>query len=169
MGRTMPVIHLAYVAHRTPGRLRIVIPSRRDDAAFFGQLEDRLLACSGIERARSNPAAACVVIHHRASFHWNDLQLPNSGLAVISPARTDRCSADPDEQRGTKRAAARSSLPAVTNIDLAGMIVQAAGVALSRRPLAALAHLLGEAVLKWIISSILAPKMKPAGCAVLQR
>jgi len=52
----------AYVIHALPGRVRVKIPSKRGDAAYFARLEAELIRCEGVASARSNQRAASVLI-----------------------------------------------------------------------------------------------------------
>lgn len=54
----------AHIAHSTPGRVRIVIPSKRHCASFFARMERHVLSADGVQSVRSSPAAASIVIHH---------------------------------------------------------------------------------------------------------
>jgi hypothetical protein len=54
----------AYVVHHTPGRVRLRIPSRRDDVAFFQDIETRLSQCTSVQQVRSNPATAGVLVRY---------------------------------------------------------------------------------------------------------
>ena len=51
----------AYVFHRARGRLRLRIPQRRGDAAFFAGLEERLRSAPGIIGVSVNPVTASVL------------------------------------------------------------------------------------------------------------
>lgn len=63
----MPVPARARVAHRLPGRVRLKIPERRGDAAFFAELGQVLADCPLVEAVRPSPAMASLVVHHRGS------------------------------------------------------------------------------------------------------
>lgn len=54
----------AHIAHRIPGRIRIVIPAQRHCAQFFAWMERQVLSANGVRNVRSRPAAASIVIHH---------------------------------------------------------------------------------------------------------
>lgn len=53
-----------YVSHRVPGRIRIRIPERRADAAYFADLARRLPELAGVAEIQCNPATASVLIGH---------------------------------------------------------------------------------------------------------
>ena len=51
------------VCHLTTGRLRVKIPEKRRDEAFFKTLEQRLVSWDSIERVGVNPLTASVLVH----------------------------------------------------------------------------------------------------------
>ncbi|MCG6896823.1 MAG: hypothetical protein LJE61_02705 [Thiocapsa sp.] len=53
---------LAHAVHRTRGRLRLRIPARRHDQAFFDRLTQRLCNVPGVLRSTANPETAGVLI-----------------------------------------------------------------------------------------------------------
>jgi hypothetical protein len=54
----------ALIEHQMPGRLRLRIPSRRGDAAFFAAAEDRLRGAPGLRQVRANPWTGGVLVLH---------------------------------------------------------------------------------------------------------
>lgn len=52
----------ASISHRTAGRLRIRIPSRRGEEAYFRQVSRQLARCPGIERIEANPVTASLLV-----------------------------------------------------------------------------------------------------------
>lgn len=58
----------ATVAHQIPGRIRVLIPSHRGDAAFFDQLSEHFNRIEGVRRARGNPIAATFVVEYDGSL-----------------------------------------------------------------------------------------------------
>jgi len=54
----------AYISHRTEGRLRLRVPDRRRDVAFFDGLRKGLAACPGIGKIDVNPLTTGVLITH---------------------------------------------------------------------------------------------------------
>ncbi len=52
----------AWVVHRTPGRLRLKIPSKKGDACYFGSLRERFSSLPGIVRTEANPATASFLL-----------------------------------------------------------------------------------------------------------
>jgi len=59
----MPDLPQAHVCHAMPNRLRLRIPERRHDAAFFDAVRSRLSEWDSVERVTVNPTAGSVVIH----------------------------------------------------------------------------------------------------------
>lgn len=55
----------ARVVHRTPGRLRLRIPSRLKDHAYFEHVCQTLAESSAVSEVVANPATASVLILHR--------------------------------------------------------------------------------------------------------
>ena len=51
------------VCHLTTARLRVKIPAKRRDEAFFKLLEQRLASWDSIERVEVNPLTASVLVH----------------------------------------------------------------------------------------------------------
>jgi hypothetical protein len=54
----------AYVEHELPGRIRVRIPSRRDDVTFFQAAMERLYGCAEITAFAANPRTASILIQH---------------------------------------------------------------------------------------------------------
>jgi hypothetical protein len=54
----------AYAVHQSPGRMRLRIPERKRDAAFFLAVGERLAGLEGIEQLRVNPMTGGVLIAH---------------------------------------------------------------------------------------------------------
>jgi len=59
----MPELPAARISHFTEHRLRIRIPEKRRDNAFFDIVADRLRAWDSVERVETNPLTASVLIH----------------------------------------------------------------------------------------------------------
>jgi Heavy metal associated domain 2 len=93
----MPSLPAARITHLTTGRLRIKIPEKRRDAAFFNAVADHLAAWESIDRVETNPLTAGVLIH------FSDLQR----LLVEAAAKNDLFGIDFD-------ALTQSSDPLVT-------------------------------------------------------
>jgi hypothetical protein len=60
-----PVLPEAFVTHQTPHRLRVKIPSKKGDAAFFGGLKELLSGYPGIDQVQVNPVTGSILLLHR--------------------------------------------------------------------------------------------------------
>jgi hypothetical protein len=58
------MIPVAYISHRTPNRLRIRIPSKKGDVAYFNNLKSNLSCYQGIEKAEINPTVGSILFIH---------------------------------------------------------------------------------------------------------
>lgn len=54
----------AQLTHRIAGRLRIKLPARRRDAAFFSDLSRRLAQCDGVTDVHASPLTGSILIRH---------------------------------------------------------------------------------------------------------
>jgi len=65
---------MATIAHRMPGRIRLSIPARRGDDAFFSELADRFSELPDVQRARPNARAGSILLEHtgdaQAILQW---------------------------------------------------------------------------------------------------
>ena len=59
----MPSVPAARISHFTPRRLRIRVPEKRRDRAFFDTVAERLATWESLERVETNPLTASVLIH----------------------------------------------------------------------------------------------------------
>jgi hypothetical protein len=59
----MPSLPAARITHFTPRRLRIKVPEKRRDRAFFDTVAERLATWESLERVETNPLTASVLIH----------------------------------------------------------------------------------------------------------
>ena len=59
----MPSLPAARISHFTARRLRIKIPEKRRDNAFFDTVADRLGTWESVERVETNPLTASVLVH----------------------------------------------------------------------------------------------------------
>jgi hypothetical protein len=50
--------------HRTPGRVRISIPARKGDSAYFAHVQESLARCPLVTAARANPVTGSVLVTH---------------------------------------------------------------------------------------------------------
>jgi hypothetical protein len=59
----MPSPPAARVTHFTTRRLRIRVPEKRRDAAFFSLVADRLAAWDSVERVETNPLTGSILVY----------------------------------------------------------------------------------------------------------
>ena len=76
----------ALIAHHTPGRVRLEVPSRRGDQAFFADLSERVAGGHGASRVRANPLTASVVVEYAGQFDALLSVLRDAELAVAATA-----------------------------------------------------------------------------------
>lgn len=82
----------AHVAHQSPGRIRLQVPSRRGDLAFFNALSAQLAQSEQVSKARANPAAASLVVEYAgpvepllADIRQAELELTQTPAAAVTP------------------------------------------------------------------------------------
>ncbi len=59
---------LAYVCHRCPGRARLKVAVRRNDAAWFEELSARIAEAPQVIAVKSNALTASLLIFHRGAL-----------------------------------------------------------------------------------------------------
>jgi hypothetical protein len=59
----MPSLPTARISHFTARRVRIKIPEKRRDGAYFSAVADRLAAWESVEQVEANPLTAGILIH----------------------------------------------------------------------------------------------------------
>ncbi|MEM5435971.1 hypothetical protein [Paraburkholderia diazotrophica] len=59
----------AHISHMLAGRVRLKIPARRHDAAFFAEVVRRLAQCDGVIEARASPLTAGLLIMHATELN----------------------------------------------------------------------------------------------------
>jgi hypothetical protein len=57
----------AYLVHRTPGRLRLKIPSRKGDISYFASLGKQLSGLDGVDKVMVNPLTGSALFIHNAN------------------------------------------------------------------------------------------------------
>lgn len=79
----------AYIAHHTPGRVRIEIPARRGDNAFFAALSKQLAQSEQVLDARVNAAAASLVLQYAGQLDdvLDEFRQTALGLPEAAPQR----------------------------------------------------------------------------------
>lgn len=60
----MSTLPTAYIKHRMPGRVRLKIPAKRGDEAYFEALAETLAGCDQIRQLQLNPPTASLLIQH---------------------------------------------------------------------------------------------------------
>lgn len=58
----------AYVTHRSFRRIRIKVPSKRGDEAYFTQASRSFKGCEGIETININPVTGSILFTHTGDF-----------------------------------------------------------------------------------------------------
>ena len=76
----------ARIAHQTVGRIRLEVPSRRGDHAFFTSLADQLAQSGQVARARGNARAASVVVEYSGPLEVLLAQCKACALQLTGPA-----------------------------------------------------------------------------------
>jgi hypothetical protein len=54
----------AEIAHTMPGRARLRIPTKRDDAVFFASVATGLSTIAGVSKVRTRPLTGSILIHY---------------------------------------------------------------------------------------------------------
>lgn len=81
----------AAVAHRSRGRVRIKVPSKKGDQSYFSLLRERLLKHPGIKEVKVNPTTASALIIHELDDKTlgniaDDEKLFDLGVLVLEKA-----------------------------------------------------------------------------------
>lgn len=75
--------HKAYIAHHIPGhRIRIRVPHKKRDAAFFHEVAHRLNSIDGI-KAEAAPETGSVLVHYQGNFTQLLMQVAETGLSSM--------------------------------------------------------------------------------------
>jgi Heavy metal associated domain 2 len=121
----------AYRVHRTPGRIRLKIPERRGDHAFFAEIAELLRRFSAVTQVECNPLTGSLLLHHFGDIDGEPMQAALSVLAELvelelsSPPvarrlRADVVEVDQSIQRYTRGALDLSTAAALGLLALAG-------------------------------------------------
>lgn len=81
----MTALATAHVVHALPGRVRVRVPERRGDAAFFEDLASRLATLPAVAAVATNPLTGGVLIHFTGAVEAFAL----SAAAVLGDIRLD--------------------------------------------------------------------------------
>ena len=122
----------AYRVHSIPGRIRLKIPERRGDHAFFDEITDLLRGLSTGTQVDCNPLTGSLLLHHLGEIDDEPMQAALNALAEIvelelsSPPVAHRLRADVIEvdqsiQRYTRGALDLSTATALGLLTLAGI------------------------------------------------
>lgn len=68
----------AYITHATQGRVRIKIPDRKGNSAYFSSLKESLAGLSelpGIQRVEANPMTGSILVLHTLDLQATDLEM----------------------------------------------------------------------------------------------
>lgn len=104
----------AFVEHQIPGRIRLRVPDRRGDAAYFERVRQSLSKYSAVEQLRVSPITGCIIVHHSGdAAPVTDAGLDH-GLFELAPVRK-ASNSPPALQNSNKRLPPQSSLEAVAN------------------------------------------------------
>lgn len=91
----------AFVVHELFGRLRLRIPEKRKDAAYFAGLAERLSECPGVTRVESNALTGSVLLLHAEETSATDVARYAEQTALFS---VKRLSATPTRTLGQEAA-----------------------------------------------------------------
>ena len=75
----------AFIEHQLPHRLRLKIPSKRGDGAFFEALARRSSMLPGVTALSANPLTASIVIHHAGDSKAITAVMVQEGLLDVCP------------------------------------------------------------------------------------
>ena len=146
----------AYIVHRIPGRLRIKIPAARHQHSFLANLQQRLIAADGVIDVTVNAAAASITILHDRHID----PLADSGYVseiVAAPAIT-RFHAQPCPHCGAG-AGARTREGSGSDFDLVSIVAKLLPLVLPKHPLAQVAEIFAEPVLRALASQSTPPHL----------
>ncbi len=76
----------ASISHRTAGRLRIRVPSRRGEESYFRQVSQQLARCPGVERIEANPVTASILVVSAVDTETLARFAETEGLFLLSAA-----------------------------------------------------------------------------------
>lgn len=93
----------AYIKHQLAGRVRLKIPQKRNDEAYFEAVADAFADCEAITQLQLNPQAASLLIQH-GSAPFSDIAAFAASAGLFALVAQD----DPD-------------LPAVEHASVAGL------------------------------------------------
>ena len=75
--------HKAFVVHAITGRVRLKVPDRRDDTAFFTEVAQRLSQCGNVTAVAVNAITASVLVRYTGPIMALIGQAHEAGLAQL--------------------------------------------------------------------------------------
>ena len=104
----------ARVRHLLPGRVRLKVPARHRDAAFFDDAARRLAQCAGVTEVRANPLTGSLLVFHTTTLQAINAYASQHGLFFLRAlaAATADVSDDtaPPRRRGRAAGAPRIAI-----------------------------------------------------------
>ena len=79
------MLSAAFIEHQLPHRLRLKIPSKRGDGAFFEELARRSSMLPGVTALSANPVTASILIHHAGDSEAVMAMMVQEGLLDVCP------------------------------------------------------------------------------------
>ena len=153
---------LAYVAHRTPTRVRLRIPSRQKDVEFFADLARQLRAAEGIVSVEENAVTSSIVIVSWNGFDWSSVSLADFGLAVAYGALSPGVGGALRASTSLSPASPAYQFTALNRGSEAELVAQLAPLIFAREPTVALTQWTCETILKLLFRCLLSPKAQSA-------
>jgi len=75
--------HKAFIVHAISGRVRLRVPDKRDDTAFFKEIAQRLLQCDNVTAVAVNAITASVLVRYTGSIIALIGQAYEAGLSQL--------------------------------------------------------------------------------------
>jgi hypothetical protein len=108
----------AFIVHELPGRLRLKIPEKRGDTAYFTRLAEQLPHCPGVARVDGKAHTGSLLVLHASATRAADIDAYAERLGLFS--LTDR----PATPRRTLRQCANAGVDALDR----GLLAASGGV-----------------------------------------
>src|SRR5262245_42340369 len=147
----------AFVVHLTPHRIRIKIPRRERQDAYFAALQRVLESRSGVVAVRVNALVASIVIHCRDGFEIASVRDCFMGLELVLPASGSATSPRVRQIASTQRGHDRSTRA----IFLFGLVVKLAIAIATRRFEVLIRELILEAAVQVLVPQLYRKPMRP--------
>lgn len=88
-GLETPMTTKAHVVHHIPGRVRLRVPSRRRQPAFFHDVKKRLEGLDSVSSVSVNPTSGSVLIRYQGQIEQVLAQAATVGLVELLEVTTD--------------------------------------------------------------------------------